>query len=497
LSALDMILQRQVPARSVGKQGETGAPANSGDQSGDDPFSAVLSGQQRQTNTAQKHRSEVAGESQIATGPDDLDPGVLDATVSGLDPTSPGRSDDMLALLEGLMTSASFADNTPLVASASAASETETAIAAQTLPEEDQTATAVDAASELATGLAAGSQTMQTIKVAERRDPARSGQDRNEVIRPEAGMAANPAHVTSQAALAKTAATPPPAATATAQATLAMPAQISTASGRANAQDAPQDRVKAPVEVRETLRVLGVDAEAPRVNANESRGSLEDRFRNQSDRKSINLARQQEERLEGKPRNVEVLESRRFVGVQQMSGNSEMLTRSLIDAGNSISTGQRAAAAQSAAIPGQPQSGQMLQTLKLQLNPVSLGAVTAELKLSGEELSVNIKVETAEAYRQLSDDNQAILKALRAQGYGVEHVNIQHIAGTDRSTGQAPQSGFQNSLQGTGSGDAEASGKQSGGQNRNDQSGGRDEGQRHEQNPYAGPGAVRTDGVYL
>jgi hypothetical protein len=143
-------------------------------------------------------------------------------------------------------------------------------------------------------------------------------------------------------------------------------------------------------------------------------------------------------------------------------------------------------------------SPMVLHTLKLQLNPASLGSVTAVLKLSGEELTVDIKVQTAEAYRQLSDDNQAILKALRAQGFGVEQISIQHVVGPDRSANQAQQqAGQQNSFQGPGSGDAQASGREAGGQGGRNQFGSQHEGQGHDQKPFSSPDARRSDGVYL
>ncbi|KJS16416.1 MAG: hypothetical protein VR78_07640, partial [Hoeflea sp. BRH_c9] len=149
----------------------------------------------------------------------------------------------------------------------------------------------------------------------------------------------------------------------------------------------------------------------------------------------------------------------------------------------------------SAAAAGAAQTGQTLHTLKLQLNPVSMGSVTAVLKLSGETLSVEIKVETADAYRQLSDDSQSILKALRGQGYGVEQISIQHVPTPDRSASQTAQPGYQGSFQGSEAGDPRTS---SGGNGRNNASGQDQQGrQANERNANAGSGTGRSDGVYL
>src|SRR5690606_4170468 len=45
-----------------------------------------------------------------------------------------------------------------------------------------------------------------------------------------------------------------------------------------------------------------------------------------------------------------------------------------------------------------------VNTLKLQMNPGDLGNMVASLKLKGDELTVEVSVETIDAYRQLSSD---------------------------------------------------------------------------------------------
>ncbi|AZN70872.1 flagellar hook-length control protein FliK [Georhizobium profundi] len=75
-------------------------------------------------------------------------------------------------------------------------------------------------------------------------------------------------------------------------------------------------------------------------------------------------------------------------------------------------------------------------TLKIQLNPVELGTVTATFRMSGGHLTIELKVETIEAYRQLSDDQSGLAKALKAQGIDAQNVVVQHV-GSDRSAQSA------------------------------------------------------------
>ncbi|MDX8520023.1 flagellar hook-length control protein FliK [Mesorhizobium dulcispinae] len=62
--------------------------------------------------------------------------------------------------------------------------------------------------------------------------------------------------------------------------------------------------------------------------------------------------------------------------------------------------------------------------LKIELHPSELGMVTASLRLSGEQLSIEMKPETHEAYRRLTADSEAIVKSLRGLGFEVDHVTI-------------------------------------------------------------------------
>lgn len=65
-----------------------------------------------------------------------------------------------------------------------------------------------------------------------------------------------------------------------------------------------------------------------------------------------------------------------------------------------------------------------VRSLKIQLHPAELGMVTATLRFAGEQLSIELQVETHDAYRHLSSDGDAIMKSLRDLGYDVDRVTI-------------------------------------------------------------------------
>ena len=79
-----------------------------------------------------------------------------------------------------------------------------------------------------------------------------------------------------------------------------------------------------------------------------------------------------------------------------------------------------------ASVPPQLASSVAVPThvLKIELHPAELGMVTAHLRLSGEQLSIELKPETHDAYRRLSSDSEAIVKSLRGLGFEVDKVTI-------------------------------------------------------------------------
>lgn len=70
-------------------------------------------------------------------------------------------------------------------------------------------------------------------------------------------------------------------------------------------------------------------------------------------------------------------------------------------------------------------NGGPVQTLKVQLNPVELGVVTAEMRFAGEQLSVELQVDNPDAYQRLMLDKDTIAKSLRALGFDVDTVSVQ------------------------------------------------------------------------
>ncbi|ASP79234.1 flagellar hook-length control protein FliK [Sinorhizobium meliloti] len=134
---------------------------------------------------------------------------------------------------------------------------------------------------------------------------------------------------------------------------------------------------------------------------------------------------------------VTVLEARRYLGLAVNENTTSVATAIAGDSG-------WAEALQSSAATTKPeawsQAGKTLNTLKIQMHPVDLGMVTATLRLKDDELQVELKVETGEAFRQLRDDQSEMVKALRAQGFAVDQVNIVFNGGGDSANGGGGQS---------------------------------------------------------
>lgn len=498
-------MQRQVPARTPSRAGESVAAteAQGGSQNGG--FSAILSGRER---TAAAHRDKIANEDRRdnAVDADRPDAGPLDMGADQASP-EPAQSDEMLSLLSDLMSSAAFTEN------AGPAAGLDDAAALLQETQSSETLVAGIDAGETASAVVDSNQVMDPSAAAPL-DPDRAAAALLEDQVGKRGLQGQAASVQVEPGDLAAVRTPAPGPQTAAMAAQVdsranNPTSIAAASpasgvraGRAEpalatpaSSDAAPDRQKKSAATAEALGALARTSATPSASTAENSPGPNDRFSRPAGRMSAGVDRQPDERIEAKPRSVEVVESRRFMPVTPLSGNAQLLTGALLEAGDAAVAAQRAAPAGSAAAAGAPHTGQTLHTLKLQLNPLSLGSVTAVLKLSGEALSVEIKVETAEAYRQLSDDSQSIVKALRGQGYGVEQINIQHVPTPDRSGNQTAQPGYQGSFQGNEASDA----KSSSGDNGRNNAGGQDQQgrQANERTANAGSGASRSDGVYL
>jgi chemotaxis protein MotD len=510
-----MVLQRQVPARPAAKAGEGFSAGDAADGNRNDTFSAALS---------QEKRSSAAERDKVQSGNQSGTEGEASETDEQVSAGS-GQSDEILNLLSGLKSSAAYADEAELGNSTSGEedvlleaaigepkklqAETDDVLAeadgepvdANEGPVEkaDRTATAQRSVTDAnpaalasavpaaeasarpsATEKAAGTQGKQTAAdQASNTTPVA----KSETVSQATDIKSNQAPVD-----AKSTATPAQVASAAS----GLAGQSAQLQPRAAAASNGSDLQKDPSAVKEAMRALGVEGASGLANADAAKA----RGRNAGKQDGADDKRIDE--LTGKKDGkVEVIESRRFMPAQNLSANAQMLTRTLAEAGTSALAAQRAAPAQPLAQTALSQTGQTLHTLKLQLNPISLGSVTAVLKLSGDDLSVEIKVQTAEAYRQLKEDNQSILKALRGQGFGVEQITVQHVVGNERASNQTAQPGFQSSQQGPGSNDAQSFGKDGNRNNAGQQQSGSRGGQGNEPSSYSGSGAGRTDGVYL
>lgn len=162
----------------------------------------------------------------------------------------------------------------------------------------------------------------------------------------------------------------------------------------------------------------------------------------------------------GTPARVEavaVLDSRRYLGLAQ-TGNSTAVTAAIAQ------DPSWAAALMETADGPAAMTGKVVNTLKIQLHPIDLGTVTATLRLQGEALVVDLKVETGKAYRNLSDDQEAIVRALRGHGFTVDQVSVQLSSPSERSGGAGqgdPQAQFSGQQQAR-----EGNGRQGGGESR-------------------------------
>lgn len=508
-----MVLQRQVPARPVAKVGEGFAGADAAGENRSDAFSAALSHEKRNAAAEPQDKRAVATESDKVASGEDADAGIDDGEPDDQLASGAGQSDEVLSLLSGLMSSAAYSDDADLGKAAQGGQASPEAAASA----DPELAAAVDGAEDARAG-----RPDAVVKT----QPAPAGSDDVNAARtkPVDAMGATP-RAQAEATLANL---PQPAADAQkaanaqagglqsaqhapadARSAPAAPASLASAAAaavtgqgtqaptRGSAAEPGSDRQKDQTAIREVMRALGMEGEAQPADDARIRGRNAGRQGGASGRNG-------DETAGLKSGKVEVIESRRFMPAQTMpaqtmSANAQLVTRSLVDAGAAALSAQRAAPVQPLAQAGSQQAGQTLHTLKLQLNPASLGSVTAVLKLSGEDLSVEIKVQTAEAYRQIKQDNESIIKALRGQGFGVEQITVQHVAGPDRASGQGGQQGYQPSQQGPGTSDAQSSGSESGRNNAGQRGTGTGSqgGQGHEQGTYAGSGVGRTDGVYL
>lgn len=230
-------------------------------------------------------------------------------------------------------------------------------------------------------------------------------------------------------------------------------------------------------------------------SADKSAGSMaDDRGSQKNDERSNAMSANNVDKAGIKMDGVDVLSLRSFSAVTGQNINVNNISEAI---GKSQQLSGAAAAQNSDPIyaTAQPKT---LSTLKIQLNPGELGVVTAVMKLVGDDLQVQLRVSNIEAYRLLSEDSSAIVKALRGQGFGIEQINV-HLTAADKGSGpQHTQSNAQFFQSQADSG--QTRNQSSGGQNNgSSSSNGQDDGLSASEldGLSNGQGRNRSDGVYL
>jgi chemotaxis protein MotD len=114
---------------------------------------------------------------------------------------------------------------------------------------------------------------------------------------------------------------------------------------------------------------------------------------------------------------------------------------------------------QAAYMANSPAIAAPVRSLAITLQPAELGSVTANLHLSGRQLTIEVEVRTEEARQRLSVDADDIVKSLRSLGFDVSHIAIRHggnavlsAAGAGQAQGNAPFQASANSNGGAGGG---------------------------------------------
>ncbi|SIQ02342.1 chemotaxis protein MotD [Rhizobium sp. RU35A] len=197
----------------------------------------------------------------------------------------------------------------------------------------------------------------------------------------------------------------------------------------------------------------------------------------------------------GQAETIAVLDARRFLGFGQ-SVNGAALTAAMSGDPEWAGAMQPGASLSNAA--AQSSTGNVVNTLKLQMTPIDLGTVTATLRLVGDELSVQLTVENRAAHKQLTQDSSGILDALRAQGFSVDQVTVS-IAPASSVTQPAQQDALG---QQAGPGSGQGQGGQPGREQQSSQPGGGStagmfENETATDHGAAGTGSARPDHLYV
>lgn len=143
----------------------------------------------------------------------------------------------------------------------------------------------------------------------------------------------------------------------------------------------------------------------------------------------------------------------------------------------------------------------LLRSISIRLQPLELGMVTAHLRLDGQQLQVEVRVETQQALERLSVERDTITRALRGLGFEVEQVVIQtsqsqpqatarDAAGADPWSGQAARQ-EREGLAGSGPGSRDQGGQERQG------AGGREGIAHASEMDRTSTGGTRAAGLYI
>ncbi|MEP6352142.1 MAG: flagellar hook-length control protein FliK [Nitratireductor sp.] len=142
------------------------------------------------------------------------------------------------------------------------------------------------------------------------------------------------------------------------------------------------------------------------------------------------------------PIRVKVLADASHIGLgPAQSGETVSALAKSIAADRTMSEFARAAALPSDT-PGVNRQAPV-RDLTIQLQPISLGTVNARLRTQGEQLTVEIRVDNAEAFQRLSAERDALTTSLRGLGFKVDEVSIvqQPAAAQPAQSGLAARDG--------------------------------------------------------
>jgi chemotaxis protein MotD len=209
----------------------------------------------------------------------------------------------------------------------------------------------------------------------------------------------------------------------------------------------PKDAVADAASALAATRTSDADAEVPGMPTTETTEGQTFRLsrvesRSVSMEMHLGIEKDAESGGKSKIETVDVLDSRRYIGLATNT-NSASVTAAI--SGDSEWAHAMHASSSLSNAAELSSTGKVVNTLKIQMNPIDLGLVTATLRLQGDALNVDLKVETAAAYRQLKEDHNKMLESLRSQGYAVDSVTISMAPTPSSDTGN--QSGAQGDSQ--------------------------------------------------